>query len=151
MKVRLIQTRGIAFTALTESKNWIVMDGPEDFGGFGAGPRPMEVMLSAIGACTSADVASILAKKRAPVDQIQVLVSAKRAEQHPKVFTHIRIEYLIAGKGVKPKDVERAIELSATKYCPAQAMLKNSVEFDLSYKIFESKKELEDYISSINF
>ena len=99
---------------------------------------PMELLLIAVAGCTAMDVLSILQKRRQTIDDFEVTASAERTEVHPRVFTHIVIDYLISGKGVDPQAVERAIELSKTKYCPAQAMLQPTIEVDHRYAIIET-------------
>ena len=101
------------------------------------GPRPMELLLIGLAGCTSMDVISILQKKRQPFTGLQVKVSAERAEEHPKVYTQIHLEYVVTGNDVDPKAVERAIELSETKYCSAVAMLEKTAQITTSYQIVE--------------
>jgi putative redox protein len=97
----------------------------------------MELMGISLAGCTAMDVISILQKKRQNVTGFEVKVHADRANEHPKVFTHVTIEYLIEGHQVDPMAVERAIELSVAKYCPAQAMLTKAVKIDHTYTITE--------------
>ncbi len=99
------------------------------------GPRPLELLLLGLAGCTTMDVVSVLQKKRQPFTDVQVNVSAERAEEHPKVYTKIHLEFVVQGQGVKPQAVERAIELSQTKYCPAAAMLGKAVNITTSYRI----------------
>ncbi len=101
------------------------------------GPRPMELLLIGLAGCMSMDVISVLQKKRQPITGLETKVTAERAEEHPKVYTAIHLEFLVKGKGVKPEAVERAIELSETKYCPAIAMLRQTVKIATSYRIVE--------------
>lgn len=101
------------------------------------GPRPMELLLIGLAGCTSMDVVSILQKKRQPITGLETNVTAERAEEHPKVYTTIHVEYVVKGSGVKPEAVERAIELSETKYCSAAAMLRQAAELTTSYRIVE--------------
>jgi putative redox protein len=101
------------------------------------GPRPMELLLISLCGCTAMDVVSILQKKRQPFTGLQVKASAERAEEHPKIYTKIHLEYVVKGKGVEPQAVERAIELSETKYCPASAMLSKAAQITTSYRIEE--------------
>jgi putative redox protein len=101
------------------------------------GPRPMELLLIGLAGCTSMDVISVLQKKRQPITGLEAKVSAERVEEHPKVYTTIHVEYVVKGKGVKPEAVERAIELSETKYCSAMAMLRQTAEITTSYRIVE--------------
>jgi putative redox protein len=101
------------------------------------GPRPLELLLLGLAGCTTMDVVFVLQKKRQPFTDVQVNVSAKRAEEHPKVYTKIHLEFVVRGQGVKPQAVERAIELSQTKYCPAAAMLGKAVDITTSYRVEE--------------
>ena len=101
------------------------------------GARPMALILVGLAGCTAMDVVSILQKKRQAITSLQVKVSAERADDHPKVYTQIQIEYVVSGQGVDPKAVERSIELSRTKYCPAIAMLEKTAEITTSCRIIE--------------
>ncbi len=101
------------------------------------GPQPMELLLISLAGCTAMDVVSILEKKRQPFTGLEVRVSAERAPEHPKVYTQIHLEFIVKGKGVAPAAVERSIELSQTKYCPASAMLSKTAELTTSYRIIE--------------
>jgi putative redox protein len=131
--VRHIQ--GLTFAAKADSNHWVMMDGPETMGGSNAGTRPKELLLMALGGCTGSDVAAILRKKRVPVESFEIRLSASTQEEHPQVFTAIHIEYLFSGENIPAADVERAIELSTTKYCSVSAMLKASVVLTHSYRI----------------
>lgn len=134
-KAYIKQISGITFAGKTDSNHWITMDGPEEFGGSNAGIRPKELILLGLAGCTGSDVVSILKKKRVPLNNFEIFVDAKVAEEHPQVFTKINLEYVFYGDEIKKEDVERAIELSQTKYCSVSAMLKNSVEITHTYKI----------------
>lgn len=131
------QVRGITFAGKTDSNNWIMMDGPENFGGSSAAIRPKELILLALGGCSGSDVVSILQKKRVKTDGFEIHIKADVAEEHPQVFTKVHLEFVFFGKEINEKDVERAIELSMTKYCSVTAMLRKSVEITHSYKISE--------------
>jgi putative redox protein len=111
------------------------MDGPEEFGGSDTGVRPKELVLLALGGCTGSDVISILRKKRVSVDDFEIHLTAEQAEEHPQMFTKIHVEFVFQGEHIESTDVERAIELSATKYCAVSAMLRNSVVIRHSYRI----------------
>ena len=113
------------------------MDSEELAGGENSAARPMEFIALGLAGCTGMDVISILQKKKQPVIDFQVKVHADRAEEHPKVFTRAVIEYLVTGKDVEEAALLRAIELSAEKYCPAQAMLSKAFSIQLIYKIFD--------------
>ena len=101
------------------------------------GPRPMELLLLGLAGCTAMDVVSILQKKRQPLTGLQVKVNVERAEEHPRVYTQIHLEYVVQGPGVDPRAVERAIELSQTKYCSASAMLEKAAPITTSFRIVE--------------
>jgi putative redox protein len=129
------QVKGMTFVGKADSSHWVVMDGPERVGGGNGGSSPKELLLLSLGGCTANDVVSILAKKRAPVEGCEIHLTAEVREEHPQVFTSIHIEYVIFGNDVRPQDVERAIELSTTKYCSVSAMLRPSVNLTHSYCI----------------
>ena len=144
MKVTLKQISGLAMAGTSDSKHWVTMDGPEKFGGFSAGSRPMELLLIAVAGCTGMDVISILRKKRVKFEDFSIEVEAEQAEEHPKVFTEIKIHYLITGRNIRKVDVENAIELSESKYCSATIMLKKSADITSTYEIIESENERGD-------
>ena len=131
----LKQVQGTTFTAKGDSNHWIMMDGVEEFGGSNAGSRPKELVLFALAGCTASDVTSILKKKRTNLTGFEMNLVGKEAEEHPKVFTEIHIEYVFYGDNINPADVERAIELSTTKYCSVSAMLSKAVNITHSYRI----------------
>jgi putative redox protein len=134
-KATIRQVNGITLAGKTDSNHWVMMDGPETFGGSNAAIRPKELILLALGGCTSSDVISILNKKRSPIDSFEMHISANAADEHPQVYTDIHLEYVFYGDGIKPDDIERAIELSSTKYCSVSAMLQASVKIAHSYRI----------------
>jgi putative redox protein len=101
------------------------------------GPTPMRLLLVGLCGCTGMDVISIMKKKRQPFTGLQVKATAERAEEHPKVYTQIHLEFVVTGEGVDPGAVERAIELSETRYCSALAMLAKTAEITSSYRIVE--------------
>ncbi|RJP73599.1 MAG: OsmC family peroxiredoxin [Ignavibacteriales bacterium] len=138
-KAYIKQVKGITFAGKTDSNHWITMDGPEEFGGSNAGIRPKELLLIALGGCTGSDVVSILQKKRTNLQDFEINVSADVADEHPQVFTKIHIEYVFYGNDLQAKDIERAIELSQTKYCSVTKMLEKAAEVTHSYKIEKSK------------
>lgn len=128
------------FTGKTGSGHEIVMDGPPDQGGTNQGPRPMEMMLLGLGACTSFDVMHILQKSRARVTDCQAHLRAQRADSIPSVFTKIHVHFVVSGQSLKESLVRRAIELSAEKYCSASIMLERAgVEITHDYEIKESE------------
>jgi len=129
------QVQGITFAAKSDSNHWVMMDGSASFGGCNAGANPKELVLMGLGGCTASDVVSILNKKRAPVANVEVRLTANVSEEHPQVYTDIHIEYVVFGEGINPADVERAIELSLTKYCAVSMMLKPAMKITNSYSI----------------
>jgi putative redox protein len=131
------QVQGITFVGKTDSNHWITMDGPEDFGGSNAGIRPKELILISLAGCTGSDVASILQKKRVKLDGFEMNITADVADEHPQVFTKINLEYVFYGKNLPIKEIERAIELSQTKYCSITAMLQKAMPIEHSYRIVE--------------
>ena len=92
-----------------------------------------------MGGCTGSDVVSILQKKRINLADFEIYITAQQTEKHPKVFAHIDLEYVFYGKGIQPKDVERAIELSTETYCGVSAMLKKAMTINHTYRIEEVK------------
>ena len=139
MKAKIKLIDGIALAGTSDSNHWITLDGPEEFGGFSAGPRPMELMLMGLAGCAGMDVLSILRKKRVKLNDFSMEVEAERAEDHPRVFTRIKLNYIFSGKNILPSDIERSIALTEEKYCGATAMLKKSVEIIHNYRILESE------------
>ncbi|MCK2184832.1 OsmC family protein [Halomonas getboli] len=138
MKASVKWTDGRQFVAEAGSGHSVVIDGPPDHGGRNTGPRPMEMLLMGMGACTSFDVLEILEKSRAPVTDCVASIEAERADEVPSVFTKIHIHFTVSGQGLKEKQVKRAVELSADKYCSASIMLaKGGVEVTHSFTIVE--------------
>jgi len=129
------QVQGITLLAKSDTNHWVVMDGSDKFGGSMAGSSPKELLMFALGGCTAMDVIPILAKRKAPIESVEVKVSGNTREEHPQVFTDIHVEYIFYGNGINPEDVERAIELSTTKYCSVNAMLRPGVKITHSYRI----------------
>ena len=135
MKATVNLEHGMTFTATADSGFPITLGTEIAVGGNDDGARPMELILMGLGGCTGMDVISILRKKRQEVTRFEVQLSAERADQHPKVFTKINVHYVIAGQNVTAEAVERAIELSATRYCPANAMLSATMPVTHTYEI----------------
>jgi putative redox protein len=138
MEAIIKQVDGITMVGMADSNVWITMDGPKEFGGSEAGVRPLELLLIGLGGCTGMDVISILAKKRASLDDFKVHIEADRTDEHPKIFTEIRMKYVFYGKELNPKHVEEAIALSQEKYCSASAMLKKACKIKHEYEIVGS-------------
>lgn len=123
MKARIKWVEEATFVGESGSGHAVVMDGPAEFGGRDLGVRPMEMMLLGVGGCTSFDVVHILKKLRQDVTNCVAEIEAERADTEPKVFTRIHIHFVISGKELSEKHVERAVSLSAEKYCSASIML----------------------------
>jgi putative redox protein len=137
MDAKVTWNNKMSFTGLSESGFTVPLDSRVEEGGEGKGMKPMELIAIGLAGCTAMDVISILAKKRQEVTDFEVSVHADRASEHPKVFTQVEIVYKLTGKGIDPAAVERAIQLSAEKYCPAQAMLAKNSPITTRYEIIE--------------
>ncbi|HEY0336840.1 MAG TPA: OsmC family protein [Burkholderiales bacterium] len=139
MKVRIKWIEGVAFIGESESGHALVMDGAPEAGGRNIGPRPMETVLLGTGGCTAYDVIHILRKSRAPITDCVVEIDAQRALEDPKVFTRIHFHFVVTGKGLKPQQVERAVHLSAEKYCSASIMLAKTAAISHDFEIREAQ------------
>jgi putative redox protein len=137
MKARVKWVEQVAFLGETESGHAILMDGAPAAGGRNLGPRPMEMLLLGAGGCTSFDVVSILKKSRQAISDCYVELEAERAETDPKVFTRIHMHFVLKGKDIKPEAVEKAIKLSAEKYCSASIMLGATAAITHDFKIIQ--------------
>lgn len=137
MKASVTWNGGMQFEGTADSGHKVILDAAPEVGGQDSGFRPMELMAMSLAGCTAMDVISILTKKRQKVAGFEVHVNARRANEHPKVFTEIEIRYVLRGENIDPAAVERALELSETKYCPAQAMLREAAPVRLVYEIQE--------------
>lgn len=137
MKTRIKWMQDVSFNGLSETGHEVTLDGPKELGGRDLGMRPMEMILIGMGGCTSFDVVTILKKSRQNVTECIAEIDATRADEVPKVFTSIHIQFLIKGINLQKKVVERAIELSAKKYCSASIMLSKSVEITHDFVITE--------------
>ena len=135
MKIRVKWIENASFVAETQSSHAIVMDGAPEGGGRNLGPRPMETVLAGTGGCTAYDVVSILKKGRQQISDCVVEVDAVRAPDDPKVFTRIHFHFVISGESLDAAKVERAIELSAKKYCSASIMLGKTAEITHDFEV----------------
>lgn len=139
MKATVNWKDGMAFTGVANSGFAIQMDAGTAAGGNNSGVRPMEMIAMGLAGCMAMDVISILQKKRQNVTKFEANVDAALSRDHPKVFTNAVITFVVTGKDVDETAVLRAIELSATKYCPVQAMLEQAFPMDLHYEIYEDE------------
>ncbi len=140
MKAIIKQIKGCSFIGKADSNHWVAIDTPKETCGSDAASTPMEMILYALGGCSGADVVSILNKKKIALNDFEINIDAERAENYPKIFTKINLEYVFYGKEIKSEHVERAITLSQEKYCSVYAMLKDSVSIKSSYKIVNNEK-----------
>lgn len=137
MKARVKWVEQVSFLGESESGHAVLMDGAPAAGGRNLGPRPMEMLLLGTGACTSFDVVTILRKSRQQISDCYVEMEAARADEDPKVFTRIHLHFVVKGKDIKPDVVERAIKLSAEKYCSASIMLGKTAEITHDFEIVQ--------------
>ena len=137
MKARVKWVESTLMLGESGSGHALVMDGPPESGGRNLGVRPMEMLLLGLGGCTQFDVVHILRKGRHKVTRCEVEIEAERADSGPKVFTKIHIQFIVAGADLKKKTVERAIRLSAEKYCSASIMLDQSVDITHGLTLIE--------------
>jgi putative redox protein len=137
MKARVKWVEQVSFLGESESGHAVLMDGAPAAGGRNLGPRPMEMLLLGAGGCTSFDVITILKKSRQEVSDCYVELEAQRADSDPKVFTKIHMHFVVKGRDIKPDVVERAIKLSAEKYCSASIMLGKTAEITHDFEIVQ--------------
>ena len=131
----IVQLRGVALAGRSDSNHWVMMDGEEKFGGSDAASKPKELLLMALGGCTAMDVISLMKKQRVAYTRFEVRLTGTVRDEHPKIFTDIHIEYIVQGNNIHEADIQRAIELSATKYCAVSAMLNKTVNISQSLRI----------------
>ena len=138
MECKVRWHEGMSFVAETGSGHLVAMAGAPEAGGRNLAPRPMELLLAGTGGCTAFDVVMILKRGRHPVSGCEVQLQAERAAEDPKVFTRINLHFVVTGKALKREAVERAVALSAEKYCSASIMLGKTAEMTHSVEIVEA-------------
>ena len=138
MKATVVWKGRLSFDGTADSGFTVPMGSAPRVGGDNDGFRPMELILDGLAGCTAMDVISILKKKKQEVTRFEVEAEAERAQEHPKVFTKIKLTFFVTGRNIDPKAVDRAIELSSTKYCPAHAMLGKVVPIETQRVIKEA-------------
>jgi putative redox protein len=138
LKARIKWLDGRAFVGESGSGHAVVMDGAPESGGRNIGVRPMEMLLLGLGGCTAFDVVMILEKSREKITSCEVELEAERASEDPKVFTHVKLIYKLKGKNLKPAAVERAINLSAEKYCSASIMFGKTAKIEHEWTVEEA-------------
>lgn len=128
----------VAFEAQSASGHQIIMDGSTEYGGENRGARPMELILMGLGGCASFDIVTILKKARQDIVDVRCELSAQRADSIPAVFTKIHLHFVVSGRKVKPNQVEKAVHLSAEKYCSASKMLSDGgVDITHDFEVIE--------------
>src|SRR5690606_5157374 len=137
MQARIKWVQDVTFIGEAGSGHAVVMDGAPEVGGRNLGPRPMEMLLLGLGGCSAFDVVLILKRGRLQVSDCVVEISAQRADTDPKVFTHIKMHYIVTGRQLDRAKVERAVQLSAEKYCSASAIIEKTAQIETSIEIVE--------------
>ncbi|NLY31123.1 MAG: OsmC family protein [Firmicutes bacterium] len=139
MQVEVTWVEGMEFRSDSESGHTWNMDASVDVGGNDLGPRPTELLLSAVGGCTGIDIVSILKKMQQPLTGLRITVSGERAEEHPRRFTHVKLHYVVTGDGLSEERVARAVELSVEKYCSVLSSLNAEVTYD--FEVVQSEAD----------
>jgi len=137
-ETRVVWKDDMTFEGVGHRDLRLTMDSVPEVGGHDEGFSPMELLLVSLGGCTAMDVISILKKKRQDVTGFEIITRGTRADDHPRVYTDIEIEFVVRGHGVDPKAVARAIELSETKYCSVSNMLNKSAKLTTKYRVEEA-------------
>jgi putative redox protein len=137
MKARVKWVEQVSFLGESESNHAVLMDGAPAAGGRNLGPRPMEMLLIGTGGCTAFDVVTILKKSRQDISDCYVELDAERADTDPKVFTKIHMHFVVKGKNIKSEVVEKAIKLSAEKYCSASIMLGQMAKITHDFEVIQ--------------
>lgn len=142
MKVRIKWMEQRRFAAETGSGHTIEMDGPPDHGGRNLAARPMEMVLVGLGGCSAFDVMEILEKSQQSVEDCQVIIEAKRADEIPAVFTQIHLHFILVGAKLNERFVKRAVEMSMEKYCSVVMMLRDNVDISHDYEVLADIADL---------
>ncbi len=129
---------GMSMVAETGSGHLIGMDGAPEAGGRNLGARPMELLLAGTGGCTAFDIILILKRGRHDIVGCDLQLNADRAETDPKIFTKINMHFVVTGRNLKPEAVDRAVKMSAEKYCSASIMLGKSAEITHTFEVREA-------------
>lgn len=140
MDAKVTWQSGLRFDGSAETGFTLPLGTDASVGSTNSGFRPMELLALGLAGCTGMDVISILQKKRQDVTSFEVKIHLTRQEQHPKIFTGALIEYFVSGRQLSEAALMRAIELSATLYCPAQAMFAEIMPIELKYSLFEDQE-----------
>jgi putative redox protein len=151
MDANVIWSNDLTFSGTANTGFNVPLGADPSLGGANDGFRPMELMAVSLAGCTAMDVISILRKKQQQVTAFEVQVHADQRSDHPHVFTEAVITYRVTGHNVEESSLTRAIELSATRYCPAQAMLSKVFPITIDYEIFEDKGALKESVIKGNW
>lgn len=143
MKARVKWIENVCFMGESETGHAVVLDGAPEMGGRNLGMRPMEMLLIGMGGCTSFDVVTILKKSRQAISDCVAEIQAERADEVPKVFTKIHVHFVVKGRNLNPVQVERAVKLSAEKYCSASIMLGKTAEITHDFEIVEETDQVD--------
>ena len=137
MNISVNWVDGLLMVGKSDSGHTITMDGPPESGGENLGVRPMEMLLLGVAGCTMIDVVTTLKKMRQDLSHLETKINAERATDHPKVFTDIHIQFILKGQNLDPKKVDKAITLSAEKYCSASIMLGETATITHDFEVVE--------------
>ncbi|HUO77790.1 MAG TPA: OsmC family protein [Thermodesulfovibrionales bacterium] len=137
MEVKVKYIDGLQFVGEAESGHAVVMDGEQEYGGKNTAVRPTELLLVGLGGCSGMDVVSVLKKKKQDIRGLEIHIKGKRAEEHPKKFTAIDIEFVVTGHSISEEAVKRAVNLSMEKYCSVKATIEGCATITFSYRIVE--------------
>ena len=137
MNISVNWVDGLLMVGKSDSGHTITMDGPPESGGENLGVRPMEMLLLGVAGCTMIDVVTTLKKMRQDLSHLETKINAERSTDHPKVFTDIHIQFVVKGKDLDPKKVDKAITLSAEKYCSASIMLGETATITHDFEVVE--------------
>ncbi|ANQ66937.1 peroxiredoxin [Candidatus Pseudothioglobus singularis] len=137
MNISVNWVDGLLMVGKSDSGHTITMDGPPESGGENLGVRPMEMLLLGVAGCTMIDVVTTLKKMRQDLSHCETKINAERATDHPKVFTNIHIQFIVKGKDLDSKKVDKAITLSAEKYCSASIMLGETATITHDFEVVE--------------
>ena len=137
MNISVNWVDGLLMVGKSDSGHTITMDGPPESGRENLGVRPMEMLLLGVAGCTMIDVVTTLKKMRQDLSHLETKINAERATDHPKVFTDIHVQFVVKGKDLDPKKVDKAITLSAEKYCSASIMLGETATITHDFEVVE--------------
>lgn len=135
LEAKITHVEGLQFVGNSATGHAIVMDGDAEVGGKNTGPRPMELLLLGIGGCSGMDIISILRKKKQQVTGLEISVKGRKADEYPKKFTDISLEFIVRGRDISDNAVKRAVDLSMDKYCSVKATLEGTADIHFSYSI----------------